>query len=267
MLAAFLIKTWQNKEISMANQPVSVAGYYAANKAKEKEYVQVYAARAVGPGDRVTLDTPLGVSVQQSVREKGYELSAYSALSSSCKTFVTEEKFAAGTEPADQLPPATPRVPMSEEEQAALTPVARGERIFVNAFLPVITDASYDGFILSAGDDKKIYLSNYELTAMFNNVSGRKNTHADLVVRLTDEPAVKGIVLKEAVLFDFKDGPHEAPAGSFLYENADDPDGYTVKSPEFSALSLRQAKPDLAPAVKTAADVKVGGPLKLKRKP
>ncbi|MBI1214344.1 MAG: hypothetical protein GC185_00830 [Alphaproteobacteria bacterium] len=251
----------------MAKKAVNAAEYYASKQGQEKEYVRVYAARPVQPGELMTLDTALGIAVQQRARESGYELSAYESFSRSHKSYLAEKDFAASTEPAGKLPPAVPREEMTAEEQAALKPVAKGEQVFVNAVLPVLAKADYDGFILTTEDDKKVYLSNYELKAAFNNVAGAKNTHPDLVVRRTDEPALKGIVLTEDVTFKFKEGDYEAKAGSFLYPNADDVDGFTVTESQFAALGLRLAQPVAAPAVATSDDIKVKGPLKIKRKP
>lgn len=220
-------------------KPVDAAAYYTTHAGEEKEYVRVYAARSVKAGESIARNVG-GLYVESKTEDAGYELSAYHGFRSSDKDFMTVAEFRQNTVSAADLPLAVPREDISPEEQKGMKPVAKGTRITIDVGVPIVTKAPYDGFTVDVGGNLPVFMSNYELTTVFNYAGAKQGTHEDLVVALKGEPTVKGIILDRDVTFDFKDGPYLAKAGSFLYKNAEDKDGYTAAEPGFANLGLRR---------------------------
>jgi hypothetical protein len=251
----------------MSENAKDVAEYYQQRAEAEREYVRVYAARPAKEGDAITVNAG-GFAIQSSIEEDGYTLSAYSGAQSSTEEFLSAEDFKTRTEDAGSLYPSLPREDVSAEEAAALRPVKKGKTIVVNVGLPIQTKAECDGFLYktSGGD---IFLSNYSVSAAFNYVGRKEQTHEELVVRKKDEPMLKGIILEEDVTFAFKSGPYEAKKGSFVTPNPDDEDGYTAFPPGFAIFGLRRNQSDEVMAaiadVRTDSHVEVGKPLKFKK--
>lgn len=247
----------------MAEKAVNAADYYKEHATDEREYLRVYVARPVKEGDRMTVTSPLPMITRAD--EEGYEVSAYTSMSGSEKFFMSAEEFKekmqdatiyAAADAAEDLP-----------ADVKVKPAAKGKLIVSNnGGIPVQSKAPYDGVIVEAGDNR-LYLSNYELTSIFNYAGKKESTHPELLVRLKDEPPVKGIVLREDVTFAFLDGDAKATAGSLLMPNPDDKDGYTsVGGVAYARVGLRLNA--LAnPSMTLDSDVKVSSPLHLKRKP
>lgn len=238
--------------------PVNAAEFFKANEADAKDYVQVYAARALRAGDKRIADVG-GLNIQTTAEHAGYELARYTSMHDSRKVFLDAKEFAEKTLPADMLAPAVPREDLSAADMKAFTPVAKGERIAVDVGLPIITTADMDGFTVQVGDAKSlpVFMSNYAVSTLFNYAGARKQTHEDLIVRVKDEPELNGIILKADTTFAFKEGDYTAPAGSFLYENKEDVDGYTVMPPGFAQFALREAPgPEQSVALETKIDVR-----------
>lgn len=254
----------------MSSKPINAEEFYKKNAADEQQYVRVYAARPVRPGDEV-INNIGGLNIMGTADENGWELSAYHNYHQSNKKYLSTDEFKAETAKADALPLSTEPEALTAEDLAGITPVAKGQRIAIDVGLPIMTEASYDGATIKTSEDGlPTYMSNYQLTTLFNYAGAKKNTHEDLVVTLKDEQPIKGIILKEDTVLDFKEGPYEAKAGSFLYPNPDDVDGYTAMEPGFAQLGLRKyvSPEDLAAASKmsTSAPVKTKGSAKFKPK-
>lgn len=236
--------------------PVNAAEFFKAHEAEAKEYVQVYAARSLKTGDSRIANVG-GLNIQTQAETSGYEVARYTSMHNSEKTFLAAKEFADKTALADTLAPAVAREDISAEDMASFTPVAKGQSITVNAGLPIATRADMDGFTVKVDDGLPIFMSNYAISTLFNYAGAKKNTHEDLIVRFKDEPELKGFILKDETTFAFKEGEYTAPAGSFLYENKDDVDGYTVMKPGFAQFALREAPgPEQSTSLETAISVR-----------
>ncbi|MEZ0262983.1 MAG: hypothetical protein ACAH80_18405 [Alphaproteobacteria bacterium] len=243
---------------------VDVAEYYAANKHKEREYVRVYAARPVKEGD-----TYVNGIFQCSVDEPGYRVSAYNSMQKSEEKIMTAAEFKEKTEAADAFFPAVPKEDIDADDMKRLTPVRKGKRIAINVGVPILTEAAHDGFLYTTEKDGDIFISNYGLTTQFNYAGKKEQTHEDLLVKMKDEPAFKGMILAEDVTFNFKSGPFDAKAGSFVQPNPDDEDGFTAWPPGYAQFGMRRTQSDEQLAalvdVRTDDELKVSKPLKFKK--
>ncbi len=224
----------------------SAEEYYKAHQNEEKEYVRIWVAREVKSGDRITINSALGVDAVVSAPEDGYEIKDHAGTSE----FLTKAEFKEQAVPADDFELPLPKEDLTEEELKLLNPVKKGDEIVVNPGITIITRAERDGFILSSEEGgNSIFISNFELTSEFNYAGRKFETEKELIVTDKLDPPVKGIILTEDVIFAFKAGEYNAPAGSLLFINSKDEDGYTVddriKSPN---ASLR--------VTSTAADAK-----------
>jgi hypothetical protein len=246
---------------------VDTAKYYAANQGKEREYVQVYNAVTCKEGETWVANNGL-FNVQQSADEDGYKLKAYSGPRKCEETFIAADEFKAKYEDAGKLFLSVPPEDISAEDLAALTPIKKGKQMVVNVGVSLSTSAECDGFLYKAPEGN-IFFSNYGLTTAFNYAGSKCSTHEDLVVKEKSAAPFKGIILAEDVTFDFKSGPFEAKAGSFLRPNPDDEDGFTAYPPGFAQFGLRRTQSDeqLAALVDVRTDdpVKVSKPLKFKK--
>ncbi|MDI1229353.1 MAG: hypothetical protein PSY14_16865 [bacterium] len=240
---------------------IDAGAYYAAHQASEKEYVRVYAARAMATGESTTANAG-GFLIETSVEAPGYELSAYQDFQNSAQDFLTAAEFKAKTLPASALPLAVAREDITAEEAKGMVAVAKGTKITIDVGLPIQTRAPHDGFTVDVGGSLPVFMSNYEVGAAFNYAGQKKSTQEELVVRLKDEAPLKGIVLTEDVTFDFKEGAFEAKAGSFLYPNKDDVDGFTVSRPGFAMLGLREnmSQQQLDAQARMATDAALSAP-------
>jgi len=241
-----------------AQNSIDAAEFFKAHAGEAKDYVQVYAARALKVGESRVADIG-GLNIQTRTETAGYELARYTSMHDSKKVFLGAQAFAEKTAPADTLAPAVPREDLTAEDMKAFTPVAKGDRIAVDVGLPIITNADMDGFTVKTGDEKSlpVFLSNYAVSTLFNYAGAKKHTHEDLIVRIKDEPELKGIILKEETTFAFKEGDYTALAGSFLFENKEDVDGYTVMPPGFAQFALREAPgPEQSVALESAVAVR-----------
>ncbi|MBU6475474.1 MAG: hypothetical protein KGL10_08320 [Alphaproteobacteria bacterium] len=205
---------------------INAKEYYETHKSAEREYIPIVTARAVKAGETVTVNSVLGIDAMVKAPEDGYQISG----SGGYKKFFTEEQLKEKTVPAEGLELPAPKEDIPEEELEYIQPVKKGEKIYVNPGIPVAARADEDGFIVKDKDsDYSAFMSNYELTSLFNYAGGKYETHEQrAVVALKDAPRLKGIILQENVTFAFRNGEYTAPKGSLLFVNADDEDGYTV---------------------------------------
>jgi hypothetical protein len=246
---------------------VNAASWYEANKGKEREYVRVYNAVTCKEGEHWVANTGL-FNVQQSADEDGYKIKAYTGAQKNEETFIGADEFKKTYEDAGAVFPAVAPEELSAEDAALLTPIKKGKSMVVNVGVPISTKAECDGFLYKSSDGN-IFFSNYGLTSAFNYAGEKCSTHEDLVVRRKDEPAVKGVILTEDITFDFKSGPYEAKAGSFITPNPDDEDGYTAYPPGYAQFGLRRTQSDEQLAalvdVRTDDSIQVNKPIKFKK--
>jgi len=233
------------------SQAVKAENFYKANAGQEKAYVAVYVARPVKAGATVEISNSAFGPAQVRAGSDGYQVSTYRDLRNSYKVFVDTAAFAKDYAPADQLAPIVDKEEISEEKMV-MKPVARGGTLVIDTVLGIAAQVSApsDGFAVTTDGGERLFLSNYELSAMFNYAGRKSQSTPDTLVCDKGAPLMKGIILQKDTVFDFKAGEYKAPAGSFLYANPDDEDGYTVLPPAFVALGLR----------KNPFDVPTGGP-------
>lgn len=246
----------------MTDKAVDAGEYYQAHAADEREFYRVYVARPVKEGERITVTTPLPMVTR--AEEDGYEISGYTGMHSSDKAFMSAADFAEKTLPADIYAPAAAVEDLPADIK--VKPVAKGKAMVSNnAGINVQGAAPYDGVIVEAGKNR-LYFSNYELTSLFNYAGRKESTHEEILVRMKDEPPVKGIILGEEVTFAFKGGDYEAKMGSALFPNPKDEDGYSANGSEgFASVGLRLTA--LAnPGTTLEENLKVSKPLTLKHK-
>jgi hypothetical protein len=246
---------------------VNTASWYEANKGKEREYVRVYNAVTCNEGETWVANNGL-FNVQQGADENGYKIKVYSGPQKCQETFIGTDEFKKTYEDAGAVFPAVTPEDISAEDAALLTPIKKGKSMVVNVGVPLATKAECDGFLYKM-EKGNIFFSNYGLTTTFNYTGQKCSTHEDLTVRRKDEPAIKGVILTEDVTFDFKSGPFEAKAGSFVMPNPDDEDGFTAYPPGYAQFSLRRTQSDEQLAalvdVRTDDELKVSKPLKFKK--
>jgi hypothetical protein len=210
--------------------PVNAEKYYKANIDEEKEYVRLAFGREVKKGDIIFVDT-IGGNEQATAPEDGYEVKHVNGKQSFVST--------ANALPAEELELPVPRKdltaayikkikPLKKGDEITFTPAKEGEEPDgIDNIYP--TYAEKDGFIIALANEKEpAFMSNFELTSCFNYAGQRYGTDKEIIIADKNKPPVTGILIKEDTVFDFKGGECFAPAGSLLYKNPHDEDGYTV---------------------------------------
>lgn len=208
---------------------VSADQYYKNHISEEDTYVNIYTARPVKAGD-----TTLVGFFEATVEKDSYEVTQFTGNDNSSE-IVSRSDFARHFTDASAYLPATKQRVLSQKDQASVTHVKRGDRL-AGGLIRVMNDG-----VLIEQDAEEVYMSNFELVSKFKNASTLVRGSTPMIVARKDETPRKGIILKEAVTFVFKDGNFSATPGSFLYINPEDKDGYTVISGgNFAALALRK---------------------------
>ena len=249
-------------------EAVDVKAYYEQRADKECEYLRVYSAVPMREGETWTANVS-GLNIRQSADEDGYKIKAYEGMQSAHETFIPADEFKAKAEDASKF--HLPQAPeeLSAQDLAAMTPIKKGKQFVAGGFISA--RAECDGFLYKTEKNGNSFLSNYAVTAAFNYAGQKQETDGAQIVRLKDEPNLKGIILDEDVTFAFKSGPYKAEKGSFVMPNPDDVDGYTAYPPGFATYGLRRNQTDEEIAaisnVKLDNAIEVKGPLHLKRKP
>lgn len=215
---------------------VNAEQYYKAYQSQEKEYVTIATAQPVKAGGTAIIN--VGFNVQVSVDEDGYQLSDAAGNFS----YLSNKDFTAKTVSADSLELPVVKQDLAVDDLKAIKPVKKGDTICVDVGLPIQTTAKKDGFLVTTEEGKlPIFMSNFELTSTFNYSGKKFETEKILVVVDKEATPRKGIILQEEVTFTFKAGEYTAPAGSLLYVNPDDEDGYTVQPYRSANAALRIA--------------------------
>jgi len=203
---------------------VNAEEYYKEHIADEKDYVRLAAAREVKAGEIVFLDAVHGHEQAVAPRD-GYEARHYITGPRFKQFFVSK----ANALHPDKLELAVPKKDLTEEELARIKPVQRGDEFTVEGENGFTRYAETDGFFITQPDGKEpVFMTNFELTTAFNYAGKKRGIQEEIVVADKTKPLITVIILKEDVIFEFKSSQITAKAGSFLWKNPDDEDGYTV---------------------------------------
>jgi hypothetical protein len=204
---------------------VNAEEYYKAHIGDEREYVRLAAAREVKAGEIVFIEAVSGT--EQAVAPKdGYEAKHYITGPKFSQFFVSK----ANALHPDKLELAVPKKDLTAEELERIKPVQRGDEFTVEGENGYTKYAEKDGFFITQQDGKEpLFMSNFELLTAFNYAGKKRGIQEEIVIADKTKPPVTGIILKEDVIFAFKSSQITAPAGSFLWKNPDDEDGYTVE--------------------------------------
>lgn len=210
----------------------------------------VVEGRKVKVGDRITVTG--WINVISRAEEDGWQVVFHQGGK---YAFLNNDEFNACFKPfeieaQDELPAG-----------AKVIPVRKGQNIFVQPWddtpMGVHTTADADGFVVTLPENGKArFMSQSSFRAAFKNAAAAPADQGFFkYVPQYDDLPTGYVVLEEPVTFDFKEGPYTAPAGSVLYKNDDDIDGYTVTSAESFALHFTILVPPRdpeAPARNTA---------------
>ncbi len=223
----------------MTQQAVNAAVYYNDHVDQEQSYAHITVASPVKTNDNIVVNAAFGFNIQTRVDEDGYHLTDYAAAKP-LLGFLSTTAFNAQAIRADSYELAAPRHELPEAALSTLQAVRKDDTIYIDTGfgIPAETKAPCSGAV-AVIEGSRVFLSNFELTSKFNNIGGLHSDPEVMIVTSNKEPLVKGIVLRETVTFDFKDGEFTAPAGSFLFANPKDVDGYTVYPPEYAQMALR----------------------------
>lgn len=203
---------------------VNAEEYYKEHIADEKEYVRLAAAREVKAGEIVFIEAISGNEQAVAPRD-GYEARHYITGPKFTQFFVSK----ANALHPDKLELAVPKKDLTAEELERIKPVQRGDQFTVEGENGYTKWAEKDGFFITQKDGKEpVFMSNFELMSAFNYAGKKRGIQEEIVVADKSKPLITGIILKEDVIFAFKSSQITAPAGSFLWKNPDDEDGYTV---------------------------------------
>lgn len=208
----------------------------------------VVEGRQVKVGDRITVSG--WVNVITRAEEDGWQVVFHQGGK---YAFLNNDEFNACFKPVDIE--AQDDLP----DGAKVVPVKKGQRIFVQPWddtaMGVQTTADADGFLVTLPENGKTrFMSVSTFRAAFKNAAAAPADQGffKYVPQHDDQPTLY-IVLDQPVTFKFKEGDYTAPAGSVLYQNDDDIDGYTVTSAESFAQHftvLQQPATPKAPAPK-----------------
>jgi len=192
--------------------------YYKAHIREEKEFLRVYAAYPVRKGEA------LKNSNSGPAPEDGYEIGYH---------FYTNEEFAAATTPADNLALPAPKNNLCEYQRADLARVKKGDEITAadkQTGQMLEQTADHDGFVVPF-KSKKIYLTNFEFSAYFNDTVKKCQTEQDAIPVILNEEnqAQKGILITCSVILSYGDCTRMAVAGDVLYLHRND-SSFTIDS-------------------------------------
>jgi hypothetical protein len=105
--------------------------------------------------------------------------------------------------------------------------VKTGETYVANVGFLVETSVDYSGYLIKTpGENGSRFIGEAQYVAVFGD---KQPVEGQVLVAIGDP--FQCVVLEQEVTFDFIQGECTAPAGSILYENKEDEDGYTVVSP------------------------------------
>lgn len=193
----------------------------AAGLAVEAPILKAY---PVKKGESVVVNA--GVNIQTTAEDDGWQ-----AYLDGKGFFLTNEEFAANTEKVD--PDRLGIVKQNLPDDANPRAVQKGERIVVQPWsdtdLGVSKTADEAGYVLAV-EGKKKFMSDIEFRTAFNtNAAPLDQSQALYRVKPAENSTTtRYVVLPEDVPLDFKAGEYKAPAGSVVYENDNDEDGYTA---------------------------------------
>ncbi len=218
---------------------ITPATFFAHNHKQQQDYARVYAARKIAPGDGMKTATGETRAIAA-----GWEVSVYGEGGQGQRRFIADVIFDETATAAADLPAALPKIEMSHSELQRYSAVARGDNVRLSAALAIDGGAPYDGFLLACSGTMPIYQTNYEVTSTFNKFAGRQLvTQEEQLVRMTGEPLLRGIVLREDTRFQVKSGSVLAKAGSIIYRDEKADDGFTIEGPAFTRMGLSLATP------------------------
>ncbi len=209
--------------------PITADLYFKQNEHKAQSAFEtpVFEAHKVQAGDRITITGFINIMTR--AEEDGFLVKfdrdskfmtpeEYTEFKSVCEPFISDG--------AEDLPAG-----------AKVVPVKKGQTIMTQPWsdttLGVQAEAEADGFLVTLPETGKArFMSDATFRAVFNanaNLPAKSDDQELLrYVPQADDIPVRYIVLDTDVTFDFEEGAYNAPAGSVLYENPDDVDGFTV---------------------------------------
>lgn len=217
--------------------------YFEQNAAKAgqcKEF-PVVEARKVKAGEKIIVTSFVNFST--TAPESGWEVEYQRNF-----RFLNDEEFKAFKQ-VDIV--GTEKLP----DGAKVVAVKKGQTIVTQPWsdttLGVQAKADSDGFLVTLPDTGKTrFMSASAFRAAFESSAAAPTDQGFFqYIPTENDPAVPFVVLDKPMTFDFKAGAYDAPAGSVLYKNEEDEDGYTLVSAEHFAQNFTVVKqPAAAPA-------------------
>lgn len=220
--------------------------YFALNKSKAGEAYEapVIEARRVKAGDPVIIN--MGLPVQTRAAEDGWQISSRGA-----HDFKNDADFARQFKKVEYKP--TRDLPAD----ATVEPVKKGDRIFTQPWddtdMGVAGKAETDGYIVRLPEkgNKARFMSRSAFNNTFRNAAepaaNDDSQGMYQYVPQRDDKPIRFLVLPKDTIFAFKAGPFTAEAGSVLFENPDDEDGYTSIAAENFFANVWVARPARTP--------------------
>ncbi len=219
---------------------IKADAYFAKNAARAGTCQQtpVVEARKVAAGENIIITSFM--SVMSRASEEGWQIRIGSRYN-----FVNNADFEQCFKRVEIA--ATKDLPAG----AKVVPVKKGAEIYTQPWsdteMGVVGKADADGFLVTLPEDnKQRFMSESSFNATFKSAATpapRADQGFFQYQTQADDKPTRYMVLEKPVTFAFKQGDYEAAAGSVLWENENDEDGFTIETAESFAQNFTVVKP------------------------
>ncbi len=186
--------------------------------------------RSVSKGDTIFVNN-FGLPIHTKADENGWHIEQ-----GKVKAFLNNEDYAEFIKDYQKVNAAELGITKIDlPADANMQAVTKGQTIMVQPWsdtdMGIETTADQDGYLVAL-NGKRRFFSDIDFRAKFNVIATPQDNSQAFYRAAPDESctSTRFIVLAEKVTFDFEEGPYTEEAGSVLFENSDDIDGYTSVS-------------------------------------
>lgn len=207
---------------------IKAKDYFEQNQASAKECFETTTIKVenVKAGDTMFID--MGIPAHVRAPEDGYRVEGQNGLS----RFFSIEDFENEVKPFFNEYEIKGNLELPKD--AVIEEVKKGQQIYTQPWSDteagVHSKATQDGYLVTLPEDgNPRFYSNTNFAATFNaSAHGITPEPQGQFMRYVSDKAVKYVVVKEDVTFDFEEGAYEVKAGEVLVENEQDIDGFTI---------------------------------------